>query len=153
MRALLRTLTLTLCIAAPHAHGAEPFFRALDPVDDALLADMRGGFMLPGGGMLTLSMDSGVLINGDYAAHVQWENGRVLLNHTGLDAEGLRVGALDADAMAAGQSIGWVVQNQLDNVRIQNYTEFNVDLQGMRGVTSISRDRMLEAQAVMQVIH
>ncbi|SEP15646.1 hypothetical protein [Aquisalimonas asiatica] len=152
MRTVLRTLALSLCIATPHANAAEPFFQALNPVDDALLAEMRGGFMLPGGGMLTLSMDSGVLINGDYAAHVQWDNGRVQLNHTGLETEGLRVGALDADAMAAGRSIGWVVQNQIDNIRIQNFTEFNVDLQGVRGVTSISRDRMLEAQAVMQVI-
>lgn len=152
MAATIRTLALAVCLAAPQAHAGTPFFHSLDAVDDALLAEMRGGFMLPGGGMLTLAMDSSVLINGDRAANVQWDNGRVQISHAGLEAEGLRVSALNAEAMAAGRSIGWVVQNQMDNLRIEHHTQFNIDLQGMRGVTSISRDRMLEAQAVMQVI-
>ncbi len=151
MRRTIHILCLAALLGAADAGAGEPFFRDLAPIADDTLAEMRGGFVLPGGGVLALGVDSGVRINGELAAHMQWENGQVRITRSGAMLDGLSVSALDEHAMAAGRSLGWIVQNQLDEIQIHSFTEFHVDLQGMRGISTIHRDRMLEAQAVTQL--
>ena len=60
-RFLLRTLSALPLLLAPAAH-ASPFGKA--PVEDTALAGMRGGFALPGGLNVAITVQSSTSVNG-----------------------------------------------------------------------------------------
>ena len=147
-----RLTCLLLTLFAAGACGAQGLLPG-DPVADAELAAMRGGFVLPGGMELSFGFESGVYVNGDKVAHAIWHQGELLQSTLPWEGGGLDVSALPGGGDLVGNAIGWIVQNRLDHQVIQHYRIYDVALSGVSGLPDAGIGRMLESVTVPSLRH
>ena len=106
-------------------------------VSDQALDDLRGGFDLGGGLMVSFGITRAVYINGDLVTQTTFNADRlsgltpVQAAQLGRQMQGLSLvqngpgNSIDATAAAAGSGFGTVIQNTLDNQKIVNQTVIN----------------------------
>lgn len=135
-------------VAADRALGAE-----WKPVDTARLADMRGGFVVRSGFVVSFGIERVVSVNGDVVAstslripdiaRITAEQAQVLASLR--DSQVVRVGA---GTVVAGGTGGLVIQNALDGQTISARTSLDVSLNTLQ----LHRDSLLGAAITSAVI-
>ena len=125
---------LALLAAALPAHAADPGLPAQwRPIDPARLAQMRGGFQIPGGPLLSFGIERVVFVNGELVAQVAVR----IPDVAGITADqaqalagfqrGLVVQIGEGNHFDPAQLAGGlVVQNTLDNQHIRTTTRIEV---------------------------
>lgn len=121
--------------SAPDALGSEWV-----PVDPALLAEMRGGMLLPSGLSLSFGIDRLVYVNGDLVAstHLHIADIAQMSREDAAALVALNQGTViqigSGNVITPGQAVnGLVIQNTLDNQDIRALTslQVGVDTLGM----------------------
>jgi len=119
--------------AAPPDVAADALGSEWVPVDPALLADMRGGMMLPSGLSLSFGIDRLVYVNGDLVASTRLHIADIA-QMTQEDAaalvalnQGTVIQVGSGNAISPGPATnGLVIQNTLDNQDIRALTSLQV---------------------------
>ena len=133
---LVPLLPLPALAAAPPVEAAPAaIFTASNAVDEAALDDARGGFITPGGLVVTLGLERLVTINGNVVERTEMQLGDIgkLANGQGsISSEALGqlrliqngdVRAVTPDA--SGLLGGTLIQNTLNDQLIKNQTSVN----------------------------
>lgn len=146
-------LVLGCALAAPVAAADGALGAEWRPVDPARLADMRGGFVVPSGFVVSFGIERVVSVNGEVVAATRLripDVARITADEARLlaslrDSQVVTVGA---GTVVSGGTGGLVIQNALDGQAISARTSLDVSLNTLQ----LHRDSLLGTAITNAVI-
>lgn len=127
-------------IAGSNEYLADRFDNNWPRASDSELAQLRGGFLLPNGVNIDLSIEKIISLNGveTFSSFFQFpENGFLLQNGVGDLAPDLAASALNS-----------IIQNNLDNQVISTINEINLEVSNLQNLDLNDGSRVFTDQVV-----